>query len=183
MCRPSSSEFPGMTCGHCEAAVKSEVSKVPGVASVDGRPRDQGSGGRRATRSTANCDLGRRRRGGVRGRAVNAPAPGRSEIDPAVIDLAVTGMTCAACAMRIEKKLNRLEGVSRVGELCDGEGPRRVRPDASTDPEGLVAVGRGRRATELGCPRPPVARGSRRSRCRDVHRSFRGPTRSICSTG
>lgn len=25
---------PGMTCGHCEAAVKSEVGKVPGVASV-----------------------------------------------------------------------------------------------------------------------------------------------------
>ncbi len=28
------------------------------------------------------------------------------------IELAVTGMTCAACAMRIEKKLNRLDGVS-----------------------------------------------------------------------
>jgi copper chaperone len=26
---------PGMTCGHCEAAVKGEVGKVPGVASVD----------------------------------------------------------------------------------------------------------------------------------------------------
>jgi copper chaperone CopZ len=26
---------PGMTCGHCEAAVKQEVGAVPGVASVD----------------------------------------------------------------------------------------------------------------------------------------------------
>ena len=26
--------IPGMSCGHCEAAVKSEVVKVPGVASV-----------------------------------------------------------------------------------------------------------------------------------------------------
>ena len=26
---------PGMTCGHCEAAVKQEVGGVPGVASVD----------------------------------------------------------------------------------------------------------------------------------------------------
>ena len=25
---------PGMTCGHCEAAVKGEVGKVPGVADV-----------------------------------------------------------------------------------------------------------------------------------------------------
>ena len=28
------------------------------------------------------------------------------------VDLAVTGMTCAACALRIEKKLNKLEGVT-----------------------------------------------------------------------
>ena len=26
---------PGMTCGHCEAAVKREVGSVPGVADVD----------------------------------------------------------------------------------------------------------------------------------------------------
>lgn len=26
---------PGMTCGHCEAAVKGEVSKVAGVTGVD----------------------------------------------------------------------------------------------------------------------------------------------------
>lgn len=26
---------PGMTCGHCEAAVRAEVAKVPGVHSVD----------------------------------------------------------------------------------------------------------------------------------------------------
>ena len=25
---------PGMSCGHCEAAVKTEVGKVPGVSSV-----------------------------------------------------------------------------------------------------------------------------------------------------
>jgi copper chaperone CopZ len=27
-------KVPGMTCGHCEAAVKSEVGKVAGVATV-----------------------------------------------------------------------------------------------------------------------------------------------------
>ncbi|MEO6651512.1 MAG: heavy-metal-associated domain-containing protein [Ilumatobacteraceae bacterium] len=26
---------PGMTCGHCEAAVKEEVGAVPGVTAVD----------------------------------------------------------------------------------------------------------------------------------------------------
>ena len=29
-----------------------------------------------------------------------------------LIDLEVGGMTCASCAARVEKKLNRLEGVS-----------------------------------------------------------------------
>ena len=31
---------------------------------------------------------------------------------PEHVDLELTGMTCAACAMRIEKKLNRLDGVT-----------------------------------------------------------------------
>jgi len=30
----------------------------------------------------------------------------------ATVDLAVTGMTCAACAARIERRLNRSEGIA-----------------------------------------------------------------------
>jgi len=37
--------------------------------------------------------------------SLTAVAPLRS------VELDVTGMTCASCAARIEKKLNRLEGV------------------------------------------------------------------------
>ncbi|MFI2415862.1 cation transporter, partial [Streptomyces sp. NPDC018947] len=32
--------------------------------------------------------------------------------DTAEVELAIGGMTCASCAARIEKKLNRMEGVS-----------------------------------------------------------------------
>ena len=39
---------------------------------------------------------------------MNIPAPGAKS---AAIDLPVTGMTCAACATRIEKVLNRLPDV------------------------------------------------------------------------
>ncbi len=42
---------------------------------------------------------------GVRG---SIPLPER----PNFVDLDITGMTCAACASRIERKLNKLEGVS-----------------------------------------------------------------------
>ena len=42
-------------------------------------------------------------------------APGHVEpghVEPGHVELEVTGMTCAACAARIEKKLNRLDGVT-----------------------------------------------------------------------
>jgi Cu+-exporting ATPase len=35
-----------------------------------------------------------------------------TETQPTHVDLALTGMTCASCAARIEKRLNRLDGVS-----------------------------------------------------------------------
>ena len=38
------------------------------------------------------------------------------------IDLQVTGMTCASCAMRIEKKLNKVPGVVARG-VTDGTSP------------------------------------------------------------
>jgi P-type Cu+ transporter len=40
---------------------------------------------------------------------VAEPSPGTQEIE-----LTVTGMTCAACAARVEKKLNRLDGVEAI---------------------------------------------------------------------
>jgi len=38
--------------------------------------------------------------------------PDAGEVTLDSIDLAISGMTCSSCAMRIEKKLNKLEGVS-----------------------------------------------------------------------
>ena len=35
-----------------------------------------------------------------------------ADVQPRTVDLDITGMTCAACSARIEKKLNRLDGVS-----------------------------------------------------------------------
>ena len=44
--------------------------------------------------------------------AVNTSLTGTEVLDHETVDLDVTGMTCAACAARIEKKLNRLDGVT-----------------------------------------------------------------------
>ena len=35
--------------------------------------------------------------------------------EAACIELEIAGMTCAACAARIEKKLNKLDGVTGTG--------------------------------------------------------------------
>ena len=52
------------------------------------------------------------------------------------ITLTVGGMTCASCAARIEKNLNRIDGVDCDGQLRDREGQRRVRREVT--PEQLV---------------------------------------------
>ena len=44
------------------------------------------------------------------------------------IELAVTGMTCAACAARVQKQLGKLDGVTGASQLRHREGHRRRSP-------------------------------------------------------
>ena len=50
------------------------------------------------------------------------PNPARSSADPAQpqteVELAVTGMTCASCVARVEKKLNKIPGVTAIVNLA-----------------------------------------------------------------
>ncbi|MFC8564467.1 heavy metal translocating P-type ATPase [Streptomyces sp. NPDC057245] len=55
-----------------------------------------------------------------------------------VTDIAVGGMTCAACVRRVEKKLARLEGVTATVNLATGLA--RVSHSADVPPEDLVAA-------------------------------------------
>jgi Cu+-exporting ATPase len=57
---------------------------------------------------------------------MNAPA------SPQVVELALEGMTCAACAARIEKSLNRLEGVEASVNFATETAQVAVRPGAAT---------------------------------------------------
>ncbi len=82
---------------------------------------------------------------GYRGDIADVPLHGGSAMSPATtaehVDLSLEGMTCAACATRIETKLNRLDGVTATRELRDGEGVRRVRSGGGVDRR---PAGRGR---------------------------------------
>jgi Cu+-exporting ATPase len=79
------------------------------------------------------------------------PAPG-----PLELDLPVDGMTCAACAARIEKKLNRMDGVRASVNYATETA--HVSFPAGLDPAELVATVErtGYTATLPAPPAPPV---------------------------
>jgi len=133
MSAPSSQhiELPieGMTCAACSTRLEKNLNKLPGVKA-----------------------------------AVNlASEKARIEFDPAIIApadvvqairksgfgvpdqelvLELEGMTCAACATRIEKVLNRIEGVSAVVNFATEKARVRMAPGATTLEELIAAVGK-----------------------------------------
>ncbi|MGB2568957.1 heavy metal translocating P-type ATPase [Micromonospora citrea] len=54
-------------------------------------------------------------------------------VAPNLIELAIGGMTCASCAARIEKKLNRMEGVEATVNYATEKATVRYADDVTTD--------------------------------------------------
>ncbi len=54
------------------------------------------------------------------------------------VELAISGMTCASCAARIEKKLNRLDGITATVNFATEKA--RVSFPGSVTPQDLVRV-------------------------------------------
>ncbi|MEV6207844.1 heavy metal translocating P-type ATPase [Kitasatospora sp. NPDC051914] len=77
--------------------------------------------------------------------------------DHAVTDLAVGGMTCAACVGRVEKRLARIDGVTATVNLATGRA-RVVHPAAVAPAELVAAVERAGYTAEP-VPEEPVAAG------------------------
>ena len=86
--------------------------------------------------------------------------------EPAVYDLAVGGMTCAACVGRVERKLGKLDGVTATVNLATERA--RVLAPASTDPRLLLDAVEG-----AGYTARLVATGEQRRRAPDRERDLR----------
>jgi len=71
---------------------------------------------------------------GAIGTVAQAASPPRQQVE-----LVISGMTCASCAARIEKKLNRLEGVSATVNYATGKA--RISYADPVSPEDLVHGG------------------------------------------
>lgn len=111
----------GMTCAACSARLEKVLNRLPGVeASVN------------LAAETATVRLAEE---GTTTPAQVVAAVDRAgfSVPPGTLELAITGMTCAACSARLEKVLNRLPGVEAsvnlaaerarvryVPGLCDG---------------------------------------------------------------
>ena len=120
-------QIEGMTCAACSARLEKNLNKLPGVKAAVNLASEK-----------AHIEFDP---------ALAAPAglvqaiqkTGFSVPDRELV-LALEGMTCAACAARIEKVLNRIEGVSAVVNFATEKARIRVAPGAATLETLIAAV-------------------------------------------
>ena len=88
----------GMSCAACAVRLEKVLSRLPGVSA-------------HVNFATGRASV-RRATGAADGEAlVAAVRKAGFDVAPETLELALSGMSCAACAARIEKVLNRLPGV------------------------------------------------------------------------
>lgn len=93
----------GMTCGSCAARVQRTLERQPGVASAEVNFATE--------RAHVVVDPDFADVAALQA-AVDRVGYTLESADTAVVDLRVEGMTCASCASRVERVLERREGVT-----------------------------------------------------------------------
>ncbi|MDA8255854.1 MAG: heavy metal translocating P-type ATPase [Betaproteobacteria bacterium] len=116
----------GMTCAACAARIEKQLNRLPGVEAAVNFATERATI-RYATAGTTAAKL------------VETIRKTGFEVPPATLDLAIGGMTCATCATRIEKQLNKLEGVEAAVNLAAERAHIRYVPGLA-DPDSLVAT-------------------------------------------
>jgi cation transport ATPase len=128
------------------------------------RSRTGGSRARAPVRAGVRCGLAGREVMAWRRRACGGPDPGTAEFE-----LVIGGMTCAACAARVQARLNKLAGVTASVNLST---ERAYVTAPAQIPARPGRRGRGRRLHRRG---GRSARGGRRGGCHRRGRPGRGP--------
>ncbi|MFE6774278.1 heavy metal translocating P-type ATPase [Streptomyces fimicarius] len=93
--------------------------------------------------------------------ATTAGTTAGSEAGTTAVELAIGGMTCASCAARIEKKLNRMDGVEATVNYAT-EKAKVTYPGADVSVDDLIATveATGYTARPPAPPAPPASSGS-----------------------
>lgn len=98
----SSFKVQGMTCAACAARIERVLTKMEGISEANVNLALEKATVEYDSAKISVADIERK----VSGLGYN--------IVPEKMDLKISGMTCAACATRIEKKLNSLPGVTKA---------------------------------------------------------------------
>jgi len=116
----------GMTCAACAARIEKQLNKLPGVQAAVNFATE------RATIRYAEATI-------TAAKLVETVRKTGFEVPPATVELAIGGMTCAACAARIEKQLNKLEGVEAAVNFASEKAHVRYVPGLA-DADQLLAT-------------------------------------------
>jgi len=108
----------GMTCAACATRIEKVLNRLPGVRATVNLAAEKA----RISFSEENVGPGD---------AVAAIERAGFEVPTVSLELAVSGMTCAACAARLEKVLNRLPGVAATVNFATERASLRYRPGLS----------------------------------------------------
>src|SRR6185312_758526 len=110
-------EIQGMTCASCVMRVEKALAKVPGVARASVNLATEKATVDADSSVSVDTLLAAVRKAGYDATAVaQADDPGVAAASespaPSSAELAIGGMTCASCAMRVEKALAKVPGVA-----------------------------------------------------------------------
>ncbi|HSD61074.1 MAG TPA: heavy metal translocating P-type ATPase, partial [Burkholderiales bacterium] len=119
----------GMTCAACAARVESNLNRLPGVkAAVNFASESAGV-------DYDDAALGPER-------LVESIEKAGFRVPERAMTLALGGMTCAACAARVEQALNRLPGVTATVNFASEQARITLRPGAASVDDAIAAVRR-----------------------------------------
>ena len=108
----------GMTCAACSTRLEKLLNRLPGVAASVNLASEH------ALVEITGQETNARQ-------VVAAIEKAGFSVAPRTLQLAIEGMTCAACSTRLEKLLNRLPGVEAVVNLASERATVRYLPGSS----------------------------------------------------
>lgn len=117
----------GMTCAACAARIEKLLNRLPGVVARVNFAAERARVGLGPGGASPDDVLSAIRRGGF-------------DVPLAELEFAIGGMTCAACAARLEKVLNRVPGVEARVNFASERATLRYQPGLVSSEEIVAAV-------------------------------------------
>ncbi|WP_240794533.1 heavy metal translocating P-type ATPase [Azoarcus sp. DD4] len=150
----------GMTCAACAGRIEKILNRLPGVAASVNLAAEKAHV-RLAGADTTPAGI------------VAAIRKAGFDVPDATLELGIGGMTCVACAQRLEKVLNRLPGVSGTVNFASERATLRYTPGLVT-PELIrqAVLKAGFEATETGLAARDQARLRQQEHWREERRRF-----------